>query len=77
MANQVTVLEGIIGDVAIALYQKWYNAMPIEERDELAEQALKKNAQESTLFVIQMFMDKFNEAAEQIKNIPDPLTDQQ
>lgn len=68
MANQVTVLESIIGDVAIALYQKWYNAMPIEERSELAEEALKKNAQESTLFVIQMFMDKFNEAAEELKN---------
>ena len=68
MASQVTVLESIIGDVAIALYQKWYNAMPIEERSELAEEALKKNAQESTLFVIQMFMDKFNEAAEELKN---------
>ena len=68
MANQVTILESIIGDVAIALYQKWYNAMPIEERSELAEEALKKNAQESTLFVIQMFMDKFNEAAEELKN---------
>lgn len=68
MANQITVLEGIIGDVAVALYQKWYNAMPIEERNQLAEEALKKNAQESTLFVIQMFMDKFNEAAEELKN---------
>ena len=68
MANQVTVLEEIIGDVAIALYQKWYNAMPVDERSELAEEALKKNAQESALFVIQMFMDKFNSAAEELKN---------
>ncbi len=68
MTKQVTILEEIIGDVAIALYQKWYNAMPIEDRNELAEEALKKNAQESTLFVIQMFMDKFNEAAEELKN---------
>jgi hypothetical protein len=68
MDKQVTVLEGIIGDVAIALYQKWYNAMPLEERNEMAEAALKKNAQESTLFVIQMFMDKFNQAAEELKN---------
>lgn len=68
MANQVTVLEEIIGDVAIALYQKWYNAMPIEDRSELADEALKKNAQESTLFVIQVFMDKFNSAAEELKN---------
>ena len=68
MANDVTVLEGIIGDVAIALYQKWYNAMPVEEKNELAEEALKKNAQETTLFIIQMFMDKFNQAAEELKN---------
>jgi hypothetical protein len=68
MANQVTVLEQIIGDVAVALYQKWYNAMPQEEKNEVAEEALKKNAQETTLFVIQMFMDKFNQAAEELKN---------
>jgi hypothetical protein len=68
MTNQVTVLEEIIGDVAIALYQKWYNAMPQEEKNEVAEEALKKNAQETTLFVIQMFMDKFNQAAEELKN---------
>jgi len=68
MTNQVTVLEEIIGDVAIALYQKWYNAMPQEEKNEIAEEALKKNAQETTLFVIQMFMDKFNQAAEELKN---------
>jgi len=68
MTNQVTVLEEIIGDVAIALYQKWYNAMPQEEKNEVAEKALKKNAQETTLFVIQMFMDKFNQAAEELKN---------
>jgi hypothetical protein len=68
MTKQVTVLEGIIGDVAIALYQKWYNAMPQEEKNEVAEEALKKNAQESTLFVIQMFMDRFNQAAEELKD---------
>jgi hypothetical protein len=68
VANQVTVLEGIIGDVAIALYQKWYNAMPTEERNEVSEAALKKNAQETAFFVIQMFMDKFNQAAEELKN---------
>jgi len=43
MANKVTVLEGTIGHVAIALYQKWYNAMPAEEKNEMAEEALKKH----------------------------------
>ena len=68
MAKQITILEEIIGDVSVALYQKWYNAMPLEERNEMAQEALKNNAQESTLFVIQMFMDKFNQAAEELKN---------
>ncbi len=70
MAKSVTVLEGIIEDVAVALYQKWYNAIPSGRVDQDSEEALvlKKNAQEVTLFVIQMFMDKFNEAAEELKD---------
>jgi len=70
MANNVTVLEGIIEDVAVALYQKWYNAIPSGRVNEDSEEALalNKNAKEVTLFVIQMFMDKFNEEAERLKN---------
>lgn len=70
MANNVTVLEGIIEDVAVALYQKWYNAIPSGRVTEDSEEALalNKNAKEVTLFVIQMFMDKFNEEAERLKN---------
>jgi uncharacterized protein YeaC (DUF1315 family) len=70
MANNVTVLEGIIEDVAVALYQKWYNAIPSGRISEDSEEALalNKNAKEVTLFVIQMFMDKFNEEAERLKN---------
>ncbi len=69
MANNVTVLEGIIEDVAVALYQKWYNAIPSGRVSEDSEEALalNKNAKEVTLFVIQMFMDKFNQAAEELK----------
>jgi hypothetical protein len=69
MANNVTILEGIIEDVAVALYQKWYNAIPSGRVNEDSDEALalKKNAQEVTLFVIQMFMDKFNEEAEKLK----------
>jgi hypothetical protein len=69
MANNVTILEGIIEDVAVALYQKWYNAIPSGTVNEDSDEALvlKKNAQEVTLFVIQMFMDKFNEEAEKLK----------
>ncbi len=69
MSNkQVTVLEAIVEDVATALFQKWGNALPEDQRTEEALTALSKNAKETTYFVIQMFMDKFNQAAEELKN---------
>lgn len=68
MTNQQTVLEGIIEDVATDLYNKWVKAMPEDEKNDIAFQALSKNAQETTLFVIQNFMDKFNSAADQLKD---------
>lgn len=67
MPESLTVLEEIISDVAAALYQKWYNALPQEEKTEEHLNTLKKNAQETTLFIIQLFMNKFNEAAEELK----------
>ena len=70
MDKQVTVLEGIIQDVAIALFQKWANAIPEEQRTKEQIESLSKNASDSAFFVIQMFMDKFNEAAEALKNEP-------
>lgn len=68
MDNRQTVLEGIIEDVATDLYNKWSSVLPEEERNELAFNALSKNAQETTLFVIQNFMDKFNKAADELKD---------
>ena len=70
MDNRQTVLEGIIEDVATDLYNKWSSALPEEERNEVAFQAMSKNAHETTLFVIQNFMSKFNEAAEALKAEP-------
>ena len=67
----MTVLESIIQDVAKALFQKWANALPEDQRSEEAIANLNKNATESTYFVVKMFMDKFNEAAEQLKSQPD------
>ena len=67
MDNRQTVLEGIIEDVATALYNKWSSALPEEERNEVAFQAMSKNAHETTLFVIQNFMKKFNDAADALK----------
>lgn len=68
MDKQMTVLEGIIQDIAIALFQKWANAIPEDQRSQEQIDSLSKNAAESTYFVIQMFMDKFNEAAEELKD---------
>ncbi len=66
--NQVTVLEAIVEDVATALFQKWGNALPEDQRTEEALTALSKNAKETTYFVIQMFMDKFNQEADALKS---------
>jgi len=70
MGNQQTVLEGIIEDVAVELYQKLWNAIPAEDQTEESSKAIGLNSKETTLFVIQRFMDKFNEAAEALKNEP-------
>lgn len=68
MERQVTVLEQIIADVATDLYNKWSSALPESERNDMAFKAMSKNAEETTLFVIQNFMDKFNAAAEELKS---------
>lgn len=70
MGNQQTVLEGIIEDVAVELYQKLWNAIPTEDQTEESSKAIGLNSKETTLFVIQRFMDKFNAAAEALKNEP-------
>lgn len=72
MDNRQTVLEGIIEDVATDLYNKWSGAIPENERNDIAFQALSKNAHETSVFVIQNFMNRFNQAAEQLQSIDDP-----
>ena len=67
MGNQQTVMEEIIGEVAEDLYTKWSSALPEDERNQQAFSAMSKNAHETTLFVIQTFMNKFNAAAEELK----------
>jgi hypothetical protein len=68
MSDRMTVLEEIIKEVSAELYQKWYNAMPEEEKNESSSEALAKNAGETTFFVVQTFMNKFNSAAEELKD---------
>lgn len=67
-SNQVTVLQAIVDDVATALFQKWGNALPEDQRTDEALSALSTNAKETTYFVVQMFMDKFNQEAESLKS---------
>jgi hypothetical protein len=67
MDNRQTVLEGIIEDVGTDLYNKWIMAMPENEKNDVAFQAMSKNAHETTLFVIQNFMNRFNAEAEALK----------
>lgn len=70
MAN-MTVLEEIIEQVATDLYNKWSAALPEDERNDQAFSAMAKNAHETTLFIIQNFMNKFNAAAEELQSVDD------
>ena len=67
MAN-MTILEGIVEEVAMELYQKLWNAIPSEEQNEDSSRAIGLNSKETTLFVIQTFMNKFNLAADELKD---------
>jgi hypothetical protein len=69
--KRMTVLESIIQDVATALFQKWANALPKDQSTEENIANLNKNATESTYFVVKLFMDKFNQEADQLKAQPD------
>jgi hypothetical protein len=69
--NQVTVLEGIVKDIGEELYQKWYNGLAVEDRTEDASKAMAANAGETALWVIQEFMNRFNAAADQLKDTND------
>jgi hypothetical protein len=66
--DKTTILEGIISDVAVALYQRWANELPEDVRTDESNAALAENASRTAFFVIQMFMDRFNEEASQLKD---------
>lgn len=68
MDKKTTVLESIIEETAQALFQRWANALPEDQRADEQLVALSKNAKEATYFVVKVFMDKFNSAAEELKN---------
>jgi hypothetical protein len=65
----LTVLDEIIQQVSAELYQKWYNAPTDLEKTNEWSEVMAKNAGETTFFVIQSFMNKFNAAAEELKDL--------
>ena len=67
MDKKLTVLEEIIKEIGEELYQKWYNALAVEDRTEEASKAMSVNSGETAIWVIQKFMDKFNKAADELK----------
>jgi len=71
MDKNVTVLQGIIEDVATELYQQWYNSVPASEITDESSKTMMKNAFDTSFFVIQRFMDKFNKEAETLKSVDD------
>lgn len=66
--DKTTILEEIIISISLALYQRWANELPEDARTEQSLAALAENASQTSFFVVQMFMDKFNEEAERLKN---------
>lgn len=64
---ELTVLEEIIKETGEELYQRWYNALAIEDRTEEVSRAMSTNAGETAVWVIQTFMNKFNAAAAELK----------
>lgn len=66
-----SILESIIEEVATELYHCWYNSVPASEQTEDSSKAIAKNAFDTSFFVIQRFMDKFNKEAEALKGVDD------
>lgn len=71
MDKNITIMQNIIEDVATELYQQWYNSVPDSEVTEESSKAMMKNAFDTSFFVIQRFMDKFNKEAEILKGVDD------
>ena len=69
MAEQVSVMEQIISSCAVELFNEWSQHLPDSERTDEKLKQLSDNASATTFFLIQLFMEKFNNAAEQLKSI--------
>lgn len=67
----LTMMEEIIKEISEMVFEKWSNALPEDQKTPLTLETLQKNSSEYTLYIIQNFINKFNQAAEEIKSQPE------
>lgn len=67
----ITILEEIVKEISGMVFKKWSEALPEDQKTPLTLETLQKNSSEYTLFIIQNFINKFNQAAEEIKSQPE------
>ena len=70
-APDLTMLEEIIKEISGMVFEKWSGALPDDQKTPQALETLHKNSSEYTLFIIQNFINKFNQAAEEVKDQPE------
>jgi hypothetical protein len=66
--SRVTVLESIIVSVGESLFYQWSERLTEENRTEENVETIRKNAADTAMFVISTFMERFNLAAEDLKD---------
>jgi len=67
----LTMLEEIVKEISVMVFEKWSEALPEDQKTPLTLETLQKNSSEYTLFIIQNFINKFNQAAEEVKGQPE------
>lgn len=68
MSDRLTIMEEIVTEVTKDLFHKLKSDMPQELQDSESLSMLAKDASDITVFVIQNFMNRFNMAAEELKD---------
>jgi len=64
----LTMMEEIIKEISEMVFEKWSEALPEDQKTPLTLETLQKNSSEYTLYIIQNFINKFNQAAEEVKS---------
>ena len=68
MSKDITVLEQIVGEVTNDLFYHLKKDMPEDMQDADSLKQLAQDSSDIALFVIQNFMNRFNQAAEELKD---------